>query len=85
MLKDMLLASDAAKPVAVPLPIGARAVDVYRKMIAADEEPQQDSTARGDSQTLPNESSATKPRGEKDFSVVYDYLQEQAGERAGSV
>ena len=83
----MLLASDAAKPVAVPLPIGARAVDVYRQMIAADEEPQRESTTHGDSHNgaPPSESSATKPRGEKDFSVVYDYLQEQAGERAGSV
>lgn len=77
----MLLASDAAKPVAVPLPVGSRAVDVYKQMIVADEQQQQqqqDSTSSG-------KSSDTKPRGEKDFSVVYDYLQEQAGERDISV
>jgi len=85
----MLLASDAARPVAVPLPIGSRAMEVYTQMIAADAEPRQDRAAHPDAPNSgPQDKSTftgTKPRGEKDFSVVYDYLREQAGESAGSV
>jgi hypothetical protein len=84
----MLLASDAARPVTVPLPIGARAMEVYTQMIAADEEPRRDPAA---APVAPNggpqgksTSTGTIPRGERDFSVVYDYLREQAGEPVGS-
>ncbi|KAF9518914.1 hypothetical protein BS47DRAFT_1337815 [Hydnum rufescens UP504] len=89
MLKDMLLASDAARPVAVPLPIGARAMEVYTQMIAADEEPRRDRAAHPDAPKggppgKSTTSTGTMPRGEKDFSVVYDYLREQAGEPVGS-
>lgn len=68
----MLLASDAAKPVSVPLPVGDRAVDLYQQMIAAD-----DMSTPVHPVPKSAEGQGTKPRGEKDFSVVYDFLMEK--------
>ncbi|KAF8321444.1 3-hydroxyisobutyrate dehydrogenase [Cantharellus anzutake] len=63
MLKDMLLASDAAKPVNVPLPVGERALKLYEEMIHAD-----------DHGTTWSHNGALLPRKDSDFSIVYDYL-----------
>ena len=58
----MLLASNAAKPVDVPLPVGQRALELYEEMIRADKD------------TVWSHNGALLPRQDQDFSIVYDYL-----------
>ena len=58
----MLLASNAAKNVSVPLPVGQRALELYEEMVHAD---------KGDTWSR---NAALFPREDQDFSIVYDYL-----------
>lgn len=66
--KDMLLASRAAETLGVETPIGQKCVGLYSEMIDADKaaSPSQDQR---------------QSRGDRDFSVVYDYLKELSESR----
>ena len=67
----MLLAAQAAETLGIRTPVGQRSVNLYSEMIDADKRmPSPQSEAIG------------KTRGDRDFSVVYDYLKElsEAGE-----
>ncbi|KAF8306422.1 hypothetical protein DL93DRAFT_2088625 [Clavulina sp. PMI_390] len=69
MLKDMLLAAHAAQSVGLQTPVGEKVVNLYSEMIEADGPPAQ--------ATPPPNGAGTQPsgrRGDKDFSVVFDYL-----------
>ena len=58
----MLLASNAAENVNVPIPVGQRALELYKEMIHADKD------------TMWSHNGALLPREDQDFSIVYDYL-----------
>jgi len=69
MLKDMLLAARAAEVLGVQTPVGQRSVNLYAEMIDADKR----------TSSIPE--AARRTRGERDFSVVYEYLKELSESR----
>jgi len=60
----MLLASHAAESLGIQTPIGQKSVELYSEMIDADTSASPASPTEG------------RSRGDRDFSVVYDYLKE---------
>ena len=74
----MLLAKHASEPVGVPLPLGDRAVALYNAMLELDHADA--ATARSKGSAIPG---PEQRRGDRDFSVVYDYLRELSTKSKG--
>jgi hypothetical protein len=68
----MLLAARAAEVLGVQTPVGQRSVNLYAEMIDADKR----------TSSMPSEA-ARRTRGDRDFSVVYEYLKELSESRRG--
>lgn len=92
-LQDMLLAASAARSSGTPIPIGESAANLYTEMIDADTSSSNSASQRdgGDSVKeaiaqghdvghAQQEKKELPARGDRDFSVIYDYLRELAEE-----
>ena len=82
----MLLAAQAAKSAGTPIPIGETCSNLYAEMIDADSSTQskrevKETIAQGKDVGSKTDEKRL-PRGDRDFSVVYDYLRELARESA---